>query len=62
MSFQKLKTLLTIALILTLPVEEEGFIVYSDLDWSRLCIDVESEDVSLCFKAVEGSGEELSYL
>ena len=32
-SFQKLKTLLTTASILTLPVEGKNFIVYCDVSW-----------------------------
>ena len=56
-SFQKLKTLLTTAPIMTLPVEGEVFFVYCDSSriGFRLCINAEGKSDSLCFETVEGS-------
>ena len=55
-SFQKLKTLLTTAPILTLPVEGKNFIVYCDASYSVLgAVIMQEKNVCLCFKAIKGT-------
>ena len=55
-SFQKFKTLLTTAPILTLPVEDKNFIDYCDASYSGLGAVLMQEECScLCFKAIKSA-------